>query len=779
MKTSTHFTPLTLTGRNRHEEDDKFYRGANTFWGIPFALAPEEGNNHFYTDGESLKLDFSATKANYLVFMHSCETEAASKPHRGIPPIGLCIANYTICYTDGSRETIKIRCRYEIGDTAITWGESASLAQRHLRDYAIPTISECPTGVAWGASQFRNALGWTPLTHWLYAWENPYPERQICGVEVVHTDGRLYISGVTAAHVQAHPLRYSRRKKAVLPLANLPTNPLDALDIDLGQVISVLPRPLYDNWEQGHNNMHPGMSKDEVLVEYSSHEDAVLYYGEQSSPVSQLSAIPPAEQPVVVKVLGMDGNPTPVRIHAHGTKGEYLAPRNRHRQPQNFWFEDHGIDYPHGAHWHSYIDGRAEYLLPLGEVFFEAYKGFEYMPVRTRFIITAETQEIVIQLERVIAWSGWVSADTHTHFFSPHSALLEAQAEGVNVTNLLTTQWGEAFTNLGDFGAELVCGDHIVRVGSENRQRVMGHISLLGYDGDIILPLSAGGPDEAALADPVDATLTGWATRCRKQGGVNVIPHFPRPRLESAAVIVSNLADAVEMTSWSSLFGGIEAYALEDWYRYLNCGYKVALVGGTDKMYAGTALGTIRTYAKLNAPLCYTAWKAAVKAGRTFATYGALVDIQVNGKTMGETVDLAQTGKVKVDWKVETATMPVTAVDIIIGGEVVETIRFDAFTGCREGSVDVNIAKSTWAAVRVRGHYDGYDEIIMAHTSAVMLPVAGKRQVNAYDSGTILEQINCAIEYVTNLGTKATEPLYSEALSLLEAAQKSHTNSCG
>jgi len=28
-------------------------------------------------------------------------------------------------------------------------------------------------------------------------------------------------------------------------------------------------------------------------------------------------------------------------------------------------------------------------------------------------------------------------------------------------------------------------------------------------------------------------------------------------------------------------------YSLSDWYRYLNCGYLVAAVGGTDKMSAG------------------------------------------------------------------------------------------------------------------------------------------------------------------------------------------------
>ena len=69
--------------------------------------------------------------------------------------------------------------------------------------------------------------------------------------------------------------------------------------------------------------------------------------------------------------------------------------------------------------------------------------------------------------------------------------------------------------------------------------------------------------------------------------GLVVLPHFPHPRAEHAASIVSGNVDAFEMTSWENLYGGIDPYSLSDWYRYLNCGYLVAAVGGTDKMSAG------------------------------------------------------------------------------------------------------------------------------------------------------------------------------------------------
>lgn len=71
-------------------------------------------------------------------------------------------------------------------------------------------------------------------------------------------------------------------------------------------------------------------------------------------------------------------------------------------------------------------------------------------------------------------------------------------------------------------------GEYLVRIGTESRQHVMGHISLLGYKGDIIAPMTTGGPMESTISDPVGNLLTEWAQQCKKQGGVVVLPHFPR-----------------------------------------------------------------------------------------------------------------------------------------------------------------------------------------------------------------------------------------------------------
>jgi hypothetical protein len=187
-------------------------------------------------------------------------------------------------------------------------------------------------------------------------------------------------------------------------------------------------------------------------------------------------------------------------LHIHGEYGEYLPPLDRHRLLNPMWFEDYAPEFPHlGIHFSTYIPGETRVRLPLGRIYLEVSKGFEIRPLRTIATVQANTEVITLELEKVLRWRerGWATADTHVHFLSPSTAALEGSAEGVNVVNLLASQWGELMTNVGDFDGKSTFGSResggdgewLVRVGTENRQHVLGHISLLGYRGEAITPL--------------------------------------------------------------------------------------------------------------------------------------------------------------------------------------------------------------------------------------------------------------------------------------------------
>jgi hypothetical protein len=494
-----------------------------------------------------------------------------------------------------------------------------------------------------------------------------------------------------------------------------------------------------------------------------------------------------------------------VRLHVHGAAGEYLAPITRHRLPNPAWFEDYSADFTHleppdlafsGVypftqaaiiHPCTYVPGEITMDLPLGHVYVEASKGFEIRPVRKVFIVTSETRELVVELDRVLLWRarGWGTADTHVHFLSPTTALLEGAAEGVNVINLLASQWGELVTNVGDFDGRTTWGEraaggdgeYLVRVGTENRQHVLGHISLLGYQGPIIAPLTTGGTDEAALGDPVEILLTEWARQCKRQGGLVVIPHFPNPRAEHAATLICGDADAVEMTSWGNFYTGIDPYSLSDWYRYLNCGYLVAAVGGTDKMSASMAVGTVRTYAHLNPgePFTYAAWMDAIRRGETFVTYGPLLEFAVNGYAPGSRIALsASGGTLDVHWQVASVTVPLSRVDLIVNGEIRASQAVSA--GGQAGHWSIKVDRSAWLALLVRGHYGDKPEIITAHSSPVMVEVAEAPLLVGIDGITILEQIEGALAYLDTVGTRTEDVAYKRMRLVLTAAHRTLHN---
>ena len=231
------------------------------------------------------------------------------------------------------------------------------------------------------------------------------------------------------------------------------------------------------------------------------------------------------------------------------------------------------------------------------------------------------------------------------------------------------------------------------------------------------------------------------------------------------------------MTSWGSLYNGIDPYSLLDWYRYLNCGYLTAAVGGTDKMGASTAVGTIRTYARMRRgeEFTYDAWKEAVRRAETFVTYGPLMEFAVEGKPAGSRIRMTRSGgTVDVTWNVASVTIPMTRVDLVVNGEVRESR--EVRPGEDAGAWSVALERSSWLALVVRGRYADRPEMIAAHSSPVMVEVARTPFFSAADAVTILEQIEGALAYIDTVGTRAESKRRKEMRLALTAVHRSLHN---
>jgi hypothetical protein len=810
--------------------------GERVFCGIPFSLGqPDQPNVVLLSDSGEVRIDVGSLHASYLIFLHAVDDRPIADPP-GFAPLGLVpngggmegnelgdhVADYVLIDADGGETVTPVIRRFAIQQRHIAWGASPFAAVPAIA----PTVNSSSTedfllnrnaGYAYGEGECRveghRSSGEENL--WLYALPNPTPEKPIRAIVLRPRNERAVIYGISATTLEDHPLRPGTRRKLRLTLpTGVALNALTELDvdhrspqiaIDLGAVISARAVLDYDEagWFGPAPDAQPAVSSREVLVEYAAHPAARLYLDDPAGatraadlPESGRSAatsaaspldlrpIAAADRPVTLRVVdAATGQPVAVRLHLHGETGEYLPPHGRHRKVNPHWFEDNYGELVNGLNQYSYIPGECVVDLPLGRVFVEITRGYEIAPIRTVVEITPETRTLTFSLERRLPWRerGWVTADTHVHFLSPQTALLEGAAEGVNVVNLLASQWGEMFSNVSDFDGRTTLGakdfggdgEFLVRVGTENRMQVLGHISLLGYAGAMITPLCTGGPDESALGDPQEVTMAEWAERCIAQSGLVVMPHAPNPNCERAADIVLDLVHAIEMMTFNPHDAQINPYGLADWYRYQGLGYQLPLVGGSDKMSAASLLGGVRTYAHLGErAFTYDAWKEAVRAGNTFVTVGPLLEFGVNGKPAGSRIDLpAGGGTVDVEWNVASVRVPIEQVEVIAGGLVADQVSPGGMLAAA-GSASVTVDHSTWIALRVRGSYRGRAGDIAAHSSAVQLRVDGVTPFSQPDAISVLEQIEGAMAYVDTIAPRPDALRYKRLRVRLERAHQ-------
>ncbi len=786
--------------------------GDSVCWGIPFDIA-----DVILVRDEAVTVTFEPVRTRWLVFLHTADPDdslpwecgeaflaKAGSPPKNIPvPIGRPAARYAFGTLNGACHVADIRHRFEISPMQKNWGESAFAAVGHQKPMLLRSQGQDPVPAQfWGLGQWRALMPESvDQVVSLFSWRNPTPEDPIVSLRIEPQHGTVLVLGMSAGDVEDHPTRWGTRHKAMLRLGDEETfNPSLAHDgteggllgflaagsshvgIDLGQIISVQPRTIFphDDWIGSPAGAAPDVAPRELLIEYFGHPDAHFHLPgrgaisaravEQESAVS-LTRVADSTHRVRIRTIdGATGAAIAVRLHVHGETGEYLAPTNHDRIPNPGAFVLTGADSVSAGLLAAYVNGVANYRLPLGDVYIEATKGFEVRPVRMVAKVGPETEEIVISLDRVIDWRrlGWVTADTHVHYVTPAAGLIEGEAEGVNVVNLLASQWGESFSNIADFDQGGVhgsremggSGEYLLRVGSENRQPVLGHISLLGYDGPLIEPLCTGGPSESAGGDAVEVLISEWAQMCRQQNGLVVLPHHPYPRCEQAAAVVAGLADAVELSFPTDLqHGGLDPYSLVDWYRFLNCGYQIPAVGGTDKMSPQTAVGAARTYVHISpdVPFTYESWKQAIRAGHSFVTLGPLLDFVVDGRIPGQTLTMEQGGgTVDVQWKAESAVSHMLRVELVVNGEILESLEIDSARA--RGSWKLKLEHSSWIALLVRSkHARSGKTVIAAHSSAVMVRIGDTAILNKADAVSVLAQIEGAIAY---LDTVATRPQY-------------------
>lgn len=500
-------------------------------------------------------------------------------------------------------------------------------------------------------------------------------------------------------------------------------------------------------------------------------------------------------------VVDAAGAPVPARLSVTGSDG-------RSHAPDSAWVHaDDGFDRARADYETHYFhsDGAASLQLPAGEAQVTVWRGLEHAVERRTVRIAADTtQALTIEsrpLDLPEGWAQrWASGDGHVHMNyggayrnTPARMVAQAEAEDVDFVFNLVVNKEQRIPDIGYFSPEpdSASNDRAVLLhAQEFHTGYWGHLGLLGLREHFLLPDYSAHPN-TGLASPYpdNATAAGLA---RGQGALVgwVHPYDAAPdpqhdaRLTNALPIVVALgkADYYEVSGFSNY-----RETQEVWYRLLNCGFRLTAAGGSDAManYASLRgpVGLNRVYVASEAAAASggdaaarrDAWLEGLKAGRTMATNGPLLGLQVNGQGPGGEIDLpGGAQRVSIDALLRSI-VPVDHLEVVFNGEVIEAIDLPGARQAADFTGSVTVDRSGWLLLRAwnkDAHPDVFDRWPYATTNPVFIEIGGEPVRSAEDADYFLAWIARVREHTVASEDYNTDKEKQAVLTHIDAARE-------
>jgi hypothetical protein len=444
------------------------------------------------------------------------------------------------------------------------------------------------------------------------------------------------------------------------------------------------------------------------------------------------------------------GAPLDARVYVRDSKGEVYGPKR-------FFYTK--------GHFYAF-DGQFEVRVPPGRVEIAALHGFEYRPAVVNVEARANSRQTVdLALVRFadLPARGWYAGENHLHYklHSPKvpgvipefdEACKVHRAEGLNFASF------KDGTDNAARCAAVATDRFIVHEDIEGRSHgeIGGHICFVN-----ILRRPAGA-DLAFLDEAVRQGGMGIYTHpFGLKGGladvedVQIARDFPIALALGKATVWDMFWDSGEhrVHDWDDHDPALDpqraqrvqssaAWMVEQWYRYLNLGFKLAGAGWTDSdisLGVSPPPGSRRVYVQLSR-LTWPNVIDAYRQGRTFITDGPFVLFTVNDQTPGSVLALPPAGA-RVKIRVEAWGLNgVEQVEIVRNGKVAATLR--ATAGRVDATQELPIDGTCWLAARCYGR-PGRFFGRSAHTSPVYCQVGRQpMQAQAHDVAAVLKWLD-------------------------------------
>lgn len=478
--------------------------------------------------------------------------------------------------------------------------------------------------------------------------------------------------------------------------------------------------------------------------------------------------------PVRVKILNENGRPGAARMYITGSDGLAYAPRGSSSRIAAMQ-----------AEYFFHAEDSFEIEMPAGETMIEAARGQEYRMASQK--LTLEPNRPAEATLRMTRWTdqaqkGFWSADVHIHanYTSPHHQNIEPRdvrlqllAEDLNYGNMMVANSGGAFIHDRQYFEgkphRLSSERCFIYWNEENRSSAYGHMCFLGLK-KLVEPFYNGFRDTPHWEDyPANFPLAQAVFD--QNGAVSYAHPGMSPSFEAASIKELPVDLALgQQTAMDVLSNNDEKATMEMWYRLLNCGFRVAISAGTDaftNVVDHYVAGGGRIYVQTGPKFDYADWLQGYRQGRSFASNGPVVTLEVNGKSPGDEVRLDSSGDVNVHATVMTQT-PLEQIELIINGKPVVSEPADGKTTIHF-STQIPLRESSWIAFRALGPRHRLvmnDTQAFAHTSPVYVTIQGRPVRIADDIRFYREWVERLIARTEKSPRFATEERRREVISL-------------
>ena len=495
-----------------------------------------------------------------------------------------------------------------------------------------------------------------------------------------------------------------------------------------------------------HDAFHPRFSPDGEWIAYISNREGLpqlalleTYGGEQITvhitdrrwrrPMGVLS--------VRTTVAGSNET-TGSRVHLTASDGKLYAPSDAYARAS-------GVDDPMFHH-----PGEFRVELPAGAVKLVVVKGFEFWPVEEEVEIEAgEVHQLTVELRPMtdMAAKGWYSGSTHVHMNyagNLHNTLenlmMMSDAEDQDIVLEQVANKDNRILDYQHFvpggGAHpLSTKDRVLVVGQEYRPPFYGHVFMFGLRDHLISPFTTG--YEGTAIESLYPSNTDMFRKAKAQGAtvgyVHAFGGEADPLEGSLGGAKGYMVDAALGTTDAVEWAQASRAGFHPWYATLNNGLTATAVGGEDSisnLQRSKLVGSVRTYVYTGGKgLTMEAWLEGLRNGNAFVSTGPLVELTVNGRIPGETVELAASGTVELQGRVRSIT-PLDKAYIVFNGEVVEEIPFTGDRMELDLSKSYPVSGSGWFHLRVEGKNEERFPLdanfALGFTNPVWVTVAGQ-----------------------------------------------------